>query len=141
MRRTGINPFAPKTGAVQPRPAFLPAPGHPPTPRLQAAGANAEEIAEAERRWAAMTERERWEATDAMNAMTNEDLAEQIAEGRAEAEEPQFDGVAPNGTVAELRAWMGEDPQRARLALEAERERAKPRSGITDYAEELLASG
>jgi hypothetical protein len=44
----------------------------------------------------------------------------------------------PAGKISEVRAWVGEDPRRARLALEAERKRQR-RSTLLKELERLLA--
>lgn len=46
--------------------------------------------------------------------------------------------VVPKGTSAELLAWVGEDKDRARLALAAEQETSKPRKGLVDELNALL---
>jgi hypothetical protein len=44
-----------------------------------------------------------------------------------------------SATVAEVLDWVDGDPERATGALEAERQREKPRKGVVDVLEELLA--
>lgn len=52
--------------------------------------------------------------------------------------EPRVGGV-PDGTVAEVVDWVCDDPHRARQARDAELGRARPRSGVLDVADRLLA--
>lgn len=52
--------------------------------------------------------------------------------------EPRVDGV-PDGTVAQVVDWVGGDLERARLAYDAELARARPRAGVLDVADRLLA--
>jgi hypothetical protein len=47
----------------------------------------------------------------------------------------------PVGTADEILAWVGIDPGRASLAREAEESRGKPRSGLLDRLDRVLAAG
>lgn len=49
------------------------------------------------------------------------------------------DGYQPDGTVAQVVDWVGGDLERARLAYDAELARARPRAGVLDVADRLLA--
>lgn len=51
--------------------------------------------------------------------------------------EPALDEV-PSGTVEQVLAWVGIDPERAARALEAERAQEKPRVGLTEKLEKLV---
>lgn len=46
------------------------------------------------------------------------------------AVKPQPAPMVPDGTAAEVLAWIGDDPDRARQALAAERQREKPRKSL-----------
>ncbi len=118
------------------RPPDALAPSWPPLPRLRACGATPEELETAVRHWETMSEADRWISTDDMNALSDVELRERIVEGREHAS-----GRVPDGTVSELRAWIGEDPDRARAALEAEEGRSLVRKGLTEYASRVLAEG
>jgi hypothetical protein len=72
-------------------------------------------------------------------------------EARALLEAPQ-EGSAPaadappteldiDGTAADVLAWVGEDPDRAGEALEAEQAKDKPRSTLLRQLEKLAGSG
>lgn len=61
------------------------------------------------------------------------------AEVLAAATEADFAEV-PTGTADEVLAWVTDDRVRAVLALAAERGREKPRSGLTDKLEKLVAA-
>lgn len=47
--------------------------------------------------------------------------------------------LLPGNTAAEILAWVGDDPVRARAALTAEQEREKPRSTLVAKLEPLVA--
>lgn len=73
--------------------------------------------------------------------------AERIAELEAElarlkgekVAEPETDLTdVPAGTVDEVIAWIGDDPERAQAALDAEDQRDKPRTTLTDHARSVL---
>lgn len=56
------------------------------------------------------------------------------------------DGAGPvlpeevrTGTAAVVEKWVGDDPDRARVALDAEAQRDRPRAGLTDELEKRLA--
>jgi len=46
-----------------------------------------------------------------------------------------------DGTAADVLAWVGEDPERAAVALEAEQAKEKPRSTLVKQLEKLAAAG
>lgn len=48
------------------------------------------------------------------------------------------DGGVPDGPVAEIVAWVDSDPDRAALALDAERARPEPRVTLVAKLEELV---
>ena len=50
------------------------------------------------------------------------------------------DGV-PDGGITEVIEWVGPDPAKAVLALEAENKREKPRSTLVAALEKIAASG
>lgn len=58
---------------------------------------------------------------------TGAPVEEVVDEPPAEPTEPDADW-----TVAQVLAWVGDDPARAAVALEAEEARAKPRSTLVD---------
>jgi hypothetical protein len=45
-------------------------------------------------------------------------------------QDSQLDGDVPQGNAEEVLAWVGDDPDRARQALDAEQARDKPRTGV-----------
>lgn len=45
----------------------------------------------------------------------------------------------PQGTSAEVLAWVGEDTGRAQTALDAENESHKPRKGLIEELKEILS--
>jgi hypothetical protein len=51
--------------------------------------------------------------------------------------DPERDNV-PDGTVDEVKAWVGDDPARAELALLAEGERSHPRVTLIDHLDGVL---
>jgi hypothetical protein len=67
-----------------------------------------------------------------------------------QAEEPEQELESPagrpeeldiDGTAADVLAWVGEDPDRAEEALEAEQAKDKPRSTLVKQLEKLAGSG
>lgn len=132
------NPFESVPPSAAATPQQLPAPAYPDVPRLRAAGATDAEVNEAVRLWGQMSEEDRWKATDYYNSLTLDELAELIEEGRNEDAALTDSPTPPEGTVAEVRIWIGDDPDRARMALEAEHKRERVRSSVTGYAEEVI---
>jgi hypothetical protein len=47
-------------------------------------------------------------------------------------------GGVPGGNVDQVLEWVGDDPQRARQAIEAERESDRPRSTLITAASEII---
>jgi hypothetical protein len=45
----------------------------------------------------------------------------------------------PKGTTSELLSWVGDDKERAQRALDAENATDKPRKGLVEELEEILA--
>jgi hypothetical protein len=55
--------------------------------------------------------------------------------------EPEATGSeVPEGTTAEILAWVGDDQERAQAALDAEQASDKPRVGLTGELEKILAT-
>ena len=52
---------------------------------------------------------------------------------------PASPDEVPDGNVDEILAWVGDDHGRARAALADEQAKDKPRKGVTDPLEQLLA--
>ncbi|MFL6141582.1 MAG: hypothetical protein ACJ72N_06905 [Labedaea sp.] len=48
-------------------------------------------------------------------------------------------GEVPDGNAEQVQTWVGDDPDRARRALDAERQREQPRSGLTGHLEKVVA--
>jgi hypothetical protein len=46
--------------------------------------------------------------------------------------------TAPEGTVRELEEWVGSDPERAQIVLDAELEKPNPRKGLLDKLAKLI---
>lgn len=141
MPGTG-NPFDPADADDPIAPAYvdaragLTAPAHPPIPRLQAAGASPDVIAEAQETWSTFTEEERWQATDAMNALSNAELADYIATGPPQGSSGASEAV-PEGTVEDVLAWVGDDPARASAALRFEHGREHVRKTLVEALEDV----
>lgn len=55
-------------------------------------------------------------------------------------DEDVFDGGVPEGTAAEVVSWVGDDVDRARAALEVESEKDRPRVGLSNDLEKMLAA-
>lgn len=58
------------------------------------------------------------------------------------AEQPAPDGdvdQVPEGSAETVLQWVGDDPGRARLALEAEQAKASPRRGLVDRLQKVQA--
>lgn len=53
---------------------------------------------------------------------------------------PADPNEVPQGTVNELLEWVGDDKDRAQLALDAENEKASPRSTAIDAFESIILS-
>lgn len=68
-----------------------------------------------------------------------EDDGEDDGESGSDDGEPNGDDL-PDGTVDEVKAWVGEDRARASIALGAELERTEPRSTLTAFLEKLVDS-
>jgi hypothetical protein len=51
--------------------------------------------------------------------------------------EPDDEPLPADGTAADILAWVGDDPERAELALEAEQAKDKPRSTLVKQLEKL----
>ncbi len=65
------------------------------------------------------------------------EVADKISNPAAwEGEEPE--GLPEDGTIAEVEAWVGDDPVRASTALAAEQNRDNPRSTLVAHLERLL---
>lgn len=66
--------------------------------------------------------------------------------GRVDSEEAVADSTpkepekptAPTGTSREILAWVGDDKERAQLALDAELAADRPRKGLVDDLEKLV---
>lgn len=54
------------------------------------------------------------------------------------AEEPVEDEGVPDGTISEVKAWVGDDLSRAEAALADEMEKDPPRVTLVTYLEDLL---
>jgi hypothetical protein len=52
--------------------------------------------------------------------------------------EPAQQNIVPKGTSAEVLDWVGDDKDRARLALASEEETSKPRKGLVEELNTLL---
>lgn len=76
------NPFAPLSYKLPP--ATPRAPVHPPMGRLRRLGLKREEEAEVYEDWRAMTDAERFESLEALSHIGDDELREQIREGREE---------------------------------------------------------
>lgn len=69
-----------------------------------------------------------------------EDLHRVLAAGQAEPADPAPAPAVPAGTVADVLAWVGEDVERAQLALDVEESRGdKARKGVVEPLTDLLA--
>jgi hypothetical protein len=53
----------------------------------------------------------------------------------------KYTGGAPIGTAAQILRWVGDDPERAALALEREREEPKPRVSLVAGLGAVLKRG
>lgn len=73
-----------------------------------------------------------------------DDDARALLEPREEQDEtppPPPEELDIDGTAAEILAWVGEDQDRAKEALEAEQAKEKPRSTLVKQLEKLAGSG
>lgn len=69
-------------------------------------------------------------------------VVDQAGIGQPPVEPPAQEPPAPlniDGTAAEVLAWVGDDPERAKEAREAESEKDKPRSTLLKRLEEIAA--
>jgi hypothetical protein len=77
-------------------------------------------------------------------AQTQQTPAETPAEAASpeelapEGDEVQADDEVPEGTTAEILAWVGDDQDRAQRALDKENADDKPRTGLTGELEKKL---
>jgi hypothetical protein len=64
------------------------------------------------------------------------------APGEQETPEEQAPGeqdlTVPTGTINEIKAWVGDDQEKAQAALDAENEKENPRSTLVDWLEGVL---
>lgn len=60
-----------------------------------------------------------------------------VASEGSDGSESHENGV-PKGSSKEVLAWVGDDPERALLALEAEQAEDKPRKGLVSDLEDLV---
>ena len=75
-----------------------------------------------------------------------EDEAENLEDAPAQEPEPQdeledapdADGYPEDGTIPDVKAWVGDDLDRAEAALAAEMEKDPPRVTLVEYLENLL---
>ncbi|QOR55352.1 MAG: hypothetical protein SHS37scaffold145_3 [Phage 71_18] len=143
------NPYAPRPRIIDGAPSF-------PEGRLRRLGMSEDELTDARAGWDAMTEAELVQAADALAVLTDEELAQQIAEARQDSPAallgvvPPPEGgeaaTAPGGgpgadpstsddtdttgqRLGKLLEWIGDDVSRAEQALAAEMARdPKPRA-------------
>jgi hypothetical protein len=54
--------------------------------------------------------------------------------------ESESEGGVPEGTTAEILAWVGDDQDRAQQALDAENKDEKPRTGLTGELNKILGN-
>ena len=54
------------------------------------------------------------------------------------ADEEQVDEYPQDGTVADVLDWVGDDPELAQAALDAEEDRSKPRVTLIDQLETII---
>lgn len=103
---------------------------------MRRVGITPEEEREALRAWATWTDAEKFEFLDAWDNLRDSEIRAMLAEGRSEAPYVSWDGV-PDGTVDDVLDWVGEDADRATLALAAEVARQKPRKTVLAALEAL----
>jgi hypothetical protein len=51
----------------------------------------------------------------------------------------EVDAYPTDGTIPEVKRWVGEDTDRAQVALDREGDRENPRSTLVDYLQDMLA--
>lgn len=51
----------------------------------------------------------------------------------------EADAYPTDGTIPEVKRWVGEDADRAQVALDREGDRENPRSTLVDYLQDMLA--
>lgn len=73
-----------------------------------------------------------------LHAAAGDEIDEDLDFGSDAAPPADGDELDLSGTVEEVCAWIGDDPERALVALETENESAKPRKGVTDHAEAVI---
>lgn len=61
------------------------------------------------------------------------------AAAKSEPEPEQVDEGVPSGTSKEVLAWVGDDKEKAKKALEAEESYDKPRSGLVKSLREVAS--
>jgi hypothetical protein len=148
------DPYAPVN--FKDRPARRP-PDHPPIARLRRLGLSRDLADEMQRRWREMSDGEKFEALDAIENLTDDELREGLVEMREEmhealqrpaehvtGEDAELAAVdvdqVPDDTVPAVLEWVGEDRARAAAALLAEQRRhEQPRKTLVDPLESLLA--
>lgn len=72
---------------------------------------------------------------------SEEEPDEDEGEGEEDASDPGEKDApgddVPGGSIPDVLAWVGEDPERARLALEVERAQPSPRKSLIEKLEKL----
>lgn len=97
--------------------------------RLATLGVSADDLDEVRAQWESATPEER--AT--LAAMTDDQLRADLADVEAEwtyHHEPAAVSAPTDGAARDILNWVGDDPVRASIALEAEQSRPKPRSSL-----------
>lgn len=145
------SPFEPRSYRERPAKSEYPADAPPMMLRLIRAGLTQAEREEVREAWAAMTDAERAETAEMYENIDDDELARQLEESRAEdavgrgavawdAADPVeiHPEDVPDGPVPAVLAWVGEDRQRAKVALIAEgRRHDPPRKTLVDPLESL----
>lgn len=73
------------------------------------------------------------------HAASTDDTAPSVdQDGEDDADDADDAEEVPEGTIEEISQWVGEDPARAQRALDAERERAQPRSTLVAALDKLV---
>lgn len=57
----------------------------------------------------------------------------------AEVTDDDDDGYPDDGTIPEVKEWIGDDLDRAQTAYDREQEKSTPRSTLLDYLDSLLS--
>lgn len=61
-----------------------------------------------------------------------------VPEGEGTTNEPDYTEEVPDGNISEINEWVGDDKDRAQLALDAENKEDNPRKTLVKHLEDII---